>query len=665
MNLKKYSSLFLNSNVYRIISKYFIFFLSFILLCFYLVIILGNDSNSITMPLFVISMLLIVIVCTLIFLCIQSFVPDNQRFLASAFVFLCVFSCFYSTNVDTYTINSLLSAVCLLVSVLFIKYKIIMFSLVASLVGLVVDYHYGFSYYLIFVGCYLLIKQNVDIRIVVSSIFAIIYSLFQIIYRNEFSPANSLFITNRYSTLIILLYVALMIVFLLFESMNKYKLTFLCLELVSLCSVFVFNRYHGYLFASRMLLLFIAEYILYKYKKFGKIFAIENNKEKCIFLFLIFSFIIVLFKEISGLGINDDPFVYYPYYLDYIHDGFIQRGFIGTVFYLLFGYYVPYDKLKVDVSIMSYTCFAILTISLFYIFRETLKKKNYIQTFFLALYILSSAYYSYIYKYLAFRLDIYIMTITVFCIILMMKKRFLFMIPFLCLIGILIHQVFMFMCFPLILVSIVYYGKTMKKKQYLSILLSTLFITGISFIYIQCFSVIHLPITADRALEIINERSDNAFVGIPSYDGNKSVVRGTIFGSAGDHLNSARLYMKDLNSIYYSDFLTFIIHIILLILLYVMVFINCVKKESERLIKVLTALSGLSVSGFILLYFLESDYGRWDMHLIAHMLLSLFILSDKKENVLSIKLGNKKVLFALLVIIAIIVLRMDVFRVYS
>ena len=66
---------------------------------------------------------------------------------------------------------------------------------------------------------------------------------------------------------------------------------------------------------------------------------------------------------------------------------------------------------------------------------------------------------------------------------------------------------------------------------------STELITEFIFVY----SARNVLITVEREIEILSKKSECAFVVISSYDSEKSIVRDTIFGSVGDHLESAKL----------------------------------------------------------------------------------------------------------------------------
>lgn len=73
---------------------------------------------------------------------------------------------------------------------------------------------------------------------------------------------------------------------------------------------------------------------------------------------------------------RNDLFTFSAYYFNYFDFGFTQRSLIGTLFYLLFGYYIPQNKFFICATIFYVGCFLLLAYLLNRLFKEYRKKAN-------------------------------------------------------------------------------------------------------------------------------------------------------------------------------------------------------------------------------------------------------------------------------------------------
>ncbi len=198
--------------------------------------------------------------------------------------------------------------------------------------------------------------------------------------------------------------------------------------------------------------------------------------EKC---FLILLFILLLYYIQYHYLLDSSHHIYNFYVLSYDY-GFISRGLIGSIFM----FFSPYLKTH-TVTIVLNIIFIFFLIIIAYILNLFIKKQNdkffaFLITMFC---IFNPASFMLMITMNEFgRFDIFLFFISMISLILIYKRKLIFVIPILFFIAMLIHQSFLFMYAPLILSIIIYNWFKEKNKKWLLLFSMTFACLVISFI---------------------------------------------------------------------------------------------------------------------------------------------------------------------------------------
>lgn len=176
-----------------------------------------------------------------------------------------------------------------------------------------------------------------------------------------------------------------------------------------------------------------------------------------------------------------------PYTLSYKY-GFISRGFIGSIVRLV----IPKLTLRHIYLIVAFNTLLLCAMTVFFVNR--IKKlsgmgENAAFLFTAMLFVVNPGSIAFLFYWGNFgRLDLYMILILLFSALLMLKGAFLFLIPVMCVMGILTHQAFLFMYFPAVMALLLYLA-WVKKNRYAKIIFwVTGIVTCITFLYMQFFS---------------------------------------------------------------------------------------------------------------------------------------------------------------------------------
>lgn len=366
-----------------------------------------------------------------------------------------------------------------------------------------------------------------------------------------------------------------------------------------------------------------------------KIRKIESN-------YLPFLFVVFLMKIFVCLDtdiLSKDLFTISAYYFNYFDFGFTQRSLIGTLFYLLFGYYIPENKFYVYGTIFYMGCFLVLACILSKLLKEYRKSTNndnsYVPDLLFFMYISSAPYLSYMYETFIYRLDLYGMCLAALSIYCLYKNRYIFCVPIMCALGMINHQIFVFIIFPIVFIAFIYRifiePEEHFKRNLIAFVLMVSMIMGI-FIYLQFFSYAFSAISGEEAICIVSERSGGFLADNKYIDGELSILTTVIFADAETHVKTWQ------NRIVFSQITSTIgkvIYSLPLITLFFYAFFKSAKYEESKFKRFICYVMPFSIVAFLPTYILETDYGRWNQHLIATFMLGLLVLTifqkpDKK-----------------------------------
>lgn len=388
-----------------------------------------------------------------------------------------------------------------------------------------------------------------------------------------------------------------------------------------------------------------------------KIERIKDNLLPFVFIVFFMKIFICLDTDI----ISEDLFTISAYYFNYFDFGFTQRSLIGTLFYLLFGYYIPENKFYMYATIFYVVNFVFLAYILYRLLKVYRKSanndKSYVPYLLLFMYISSAPYLSYMYETLIYRLDLYGMCLAILSVYCIYKNRYIFVVPIMCALGMINHQIFVFIIFPIVFIAFIYRifiePEGYFKRNLIAFIMMISMIVGI-FIYLQFFSYAFTAVSGEEAVCIVRERSCGFLADNKYIDGELSILTTVIFADAETHVQTWQ------NRITFGQIINTIgklLYSLPLIVLFFYAFFKSSKYEDSKFKKFIYYALPFSIVAFLPTYILETDYGRWNQHLFATFMLGLFILTimqkPEKKWYRDMSLKKKQIWFAIVYVIMI------------
>lgn len=337
--------------------------------------------------------------------------------------------------------------------------------------------------------------------------------------------------------------------------------------------------------------------------------------------------------------------------------GLISRGLVGTILELLF------PKISVQ---QLYVFLWLLIISLILLFSLFIGKiirsvnnetGDYIYVFY-AIFLVNPGSIAYLFNVSNFvRLDIFLILITLLCIVLIAENKFLVLIPVLCGIAALIHQVFIFLYFPTIVLIFSYSLLSLKIsfKKIFS-LMASIILTAVIGIYIQFFSQINID-SQSSLQKIIHSKSENIPISGP-------MLFFEYYGSYVDHIE--KMVQPKIAEILWIALIEIIL-LIPLIILFINLWINLLHHEERTNTKIVLLFMATNFIFMVPIFITTIDYGRWFASIIiCQFLLISYFLMVKQKGVINLFLEkSKKPKLFLWIFIAFYLSALGKFEVYN
>lgn len=344
---------------------------------------------------------------------------------------------------------------------------------------------------------------------------------------------------------------------------------------------------------------------------------------------------IFIFLMVAGLSIIQSIFYVaswpFSFYLLSYDLGSGSRLLIGSIFNFIFNGFLPYEQ--IGLIVFCFTTLLCFLVSLFLgkLLKLSEKSSNNIGIIYLILLYLASpvkisTYFS---GALMGYLEIYVFAIVLLIIYLFLnsKQNWLFWVitSILCLICMAIHQVFMFILFPIILALMIYNLYENKWKK--NLLIGTIFVccvVGISFLYFQFFSSINVP-NVDDLVAILLKKTDLSYsveyLKLPLvceyFAPLKQKFFGTMIYASKNLFNPIVLFFT---CIFFSP----------LFLIFRNIWKNIINNSVEKSGKVVFISMQACSLFFVPSFALTCDWGRWFIWLVTFEFALLFILYWKQ-----------------------------------
>jgi uncharacterized metal-binding protein len=347
-----------------------------------------------------------------------------------------------------------------------------------------------------------------------------------------------------------------------------------------------------------------------------------------------------------------------PYYLDYFNFGLIQRGLVGTVFYIITGGHLG----KIGFMLLAgglylFSALAVLWILLSIVRKQedTVKKAG---LFVVAVYALSPTFTSNFDYINVYRVDIYMLLLTMLCVYVLYKNnRLVWLVPLVCMTCVFIHQIYAAIMYPMVFIMLCYrcfIDSEGKAKRNITVLVLSLLLVAFWFAYFMFVSSGNVIIDRDTAVDLINSRSGGFF--IP----NEELLDGVVFADIASHIGQFSVQIKGSQRI---RTIGLYVRLLPLWAMYIYAFKKSADYDDNRLHKLAYWVACISPLTIIVCYVLEIDYGRWNAYtMTTAMVITLMLTCMQRGDKRWYKALNRIQITAWLLITALLLVGTEKFN---
>ncbi len=344
---------------------------------------------------------------------------------------------------------------------------------------------------------------------------------------------------------------------------------------------------------------------------------------------LCISFIYILFSISSQYAAGNgfaNKFCLNQFYMNYVDYGFVQRGLIGTLIRLTFGYYIPLETMQ-KVVFFIYNIAAIALLLLFY----KLKKNSFIPAYrsfmFRPVFLLAilKIFPSIISQHQG-RLDVYLALCGLLCVLLLVRNRFVFCVPVICALAMMIHPVFAFIVFPVVFITMLIKTFIVCDTGYsvsgLAVMLISSFLIIALLYYFSNVGYYLIPVDYSEAKSIFVDRAGETAVDNSFWNENNLFFRTDNTISLreysyyfNDQIRKTQISSTLYKAVCFSPF----------ILVYFYIYAKWSKTFCNKIKRNVCFLLPFSVLVILPLYVFEVDYGRWNMYALFMIMCGLLL----------------------------------------
>lgn len=417
------------------------------------------------------------------------------------------------------------------------------------------------------------------------------------------------------------IFAALKNVFTFNEENRKAKLPIALIALFLIYTDFIAPKL-GIIDFSVILIIAAAIYCIEKPKEYLGLNIERKHFWSCLTVFVLLK----LFTSI--LAMEGEQFVYMHYYVSYQSFGIIPRGLIGSIFYAVFGETITLDKLLVIFwavfSILLVLCFLFLR----WIWNSTDERSaNTVIKSLLMMFIVSPAFSFLFHLNNIFKLDYFLFCITLACIYIAVKnKPFVWVIPLLAAVCMLIHTVFACTMFPILFIVLVYRALVNSEghtARNIAVMLLTLAAVASLFLYFSFIYKVPDELTLEEIMKTLLFRSSG------SIQPDETYVKLIWADKDNEHF----AYFQDLIKPSQIISIGYIFICALpLTLMYFYALNHSAKAETKALPKLGYLAMALSLFVTFVPALTETDYGRWCGYFLLTLILSIVLLSKMQPD---------------------------------
>lgn len=366
----------------------------------------------------------------------------------------------------------------------------------------------------------------------------------------------------------------------------------------------------------------------------------EKNKRPLLCFFGIYCIPIITMIIQLYSGVNSDTLLGYgfqygilQYYISWSELGFIQRGLIGEILKLIFGHVIPIDRMIHIAMTIHLVCLILLIFFMVRLYRSS--HKGCIASR-LAMFILAgTVLYPYLFT-MCFRTDLVLSCITLACVLLCVKNNaFVWFIPLLSVVALLIHPAYGFLIFSPVFISMCYRAwikPEQHNKRNVAVLMLTTFLVISLFIFFSFFSYRFAKLSVYEASQNIVERAGGWWYDEDPwlrYDPETDTCN--LFSYllyADPNVLNGGIKLDDVQTeLSHLYTLKRLVLYIPLLIYYFYIYFSGARQYTGKWKRYLCYLLPFTILTILPLYIWEVDWGRWNLHLILSLIISMQIPS--------------------------------------
>ena len=324
---------------------------------------------------------------------------------------------------------------------------------------------------------------------------------------------------------------------------------------------------------------------------------LNNYKYELIILLLLIFELVMYIPKSNGMF----DWCTTPYLFSYKY-GLKSKFLIGSIIDIIH----PYLSYRVVYYLILLSLlFIILLVSIYFgkIIRISEQNQKKGMIILAAVYLASPASISYLFYWGNYgRLDTYLLALVLITVYIITKKpKLLFIVPIICIIGIAIHQVFIFTYFIPILCFLLYdtYENSFSKKNVAILILSIIF-TLISFIYFQFFTPELQYASSSEFVDILSQKTSAPI--------SKDMIELEYFTSIKDQITDVvmpNLFRRILKGI------LILVLLMPVIIILAIIWKKAIKYTTDKKLKMVLYAMIISPLAILPALMLTVDWGRW------------------------------------------------------
>lgn len=440
------------------------------------------------------------------------------------------------------------------------------------------------------------------VKLLLSQLCAAVIPVSHIITASEMLKMNNL----------VILILTVLAVSVILQHRSDRRFTAICLSLASALILFMPEK-------DQLVAVFSVFLLVIYQRRFQEASLVFSEK-----LFLPLALGVTAFRHVGFvLTASASSFALTHYFLTYTDAGFIPRAFIGTVFRILMGDVIRRSSLMAVMHTFEVVCI-LLEAAVFLLMLRSVKKPETRRIFMILvlMYSCSPASNCLTRNGCDLKLDWFLEFLTFVCVLVIWRnKAWIWTVPAVCLVCMLIHNVFALTFYPVIFALLVFRSfleDDGKRVRNTAVILLSLVCVAVPLFWFEFCYTPSLTYTAKDMVDDISRRNGGDFM---VYN---DIIKYVIYDFDNEH----RAHFKEfiISSMYVNVFIAFILSLPL-----IAAFAAMLKKlwmQYRAAVSRLACIAiGMAVSITLLLFIAECDFGRWASNLLRSLILTMAVVT--------------------------------------